>query len=379
MLVVMLAMQLQVSQVPDWERAFKHSYSQLIPWLIVAPFVLWLTARFRLGHGRQGMAHTALHLVVGMVAAGLVEGLFITCFLPNGPGMNGPPDFSPRDEIVHDDQRPPPPNFDEGLLLFGDGLSMGPGPQTPPRPALVVHWMKQLLRQYPTYWIIVAVQSMLLATRDLRQKERQALEIQGKLTQAQLNTLRLQLQPHFLFNTLNATSTLVHSDPEKADQMIGHLSTLLRAVLDEGNANVVPLSRELDLLQAYIDIEQVRFGDRVKFVKDVATDCLHAQVPTLILQPIVENAIRHGIEPRAEGGHVWLTVAKHESQIHITVVDDGIGQMKSENAGWGIGLSNARARLEALYGANGYQVTLSPRGGGGTTVQLAFPFNQPQA
>ena len=156
--------------------------------------------------------------------------------------------------------------------------------------------------------------------------------------------------------------------------MIGNLSTLLRSVLDEKHTNELPLSRELELLAAYMSIEQMRFGNRVQFEKNVENTCLQARVPTLLLQPIVENAVRHGLEPLGKPGTIWLKVRKADHRLQILVEDDGVGRQEAAPKGWGIGLSNAEARLEALYGIDGFALTLADREGGGTVVSIEFPF-----
>lgn len=222
---------------------------------------------------------------------------------------------------------------------------------------------------------MAGIHSALLFSQQLRRRDREKLELESKLTKARLETLKLQLQPHFLFNALNAVSTLLHRDAKRADRMIGELSTLLRGVLEDQHADLISLTREAKLVEAYASIEQLRFGDRVNFDFQFDTDCQSALVPPMLLQPLVENAVRHGIEPLGTPGTVWLIVEKKDARLSIRIEDDGIGRNNSETKGWGIGLSNAEARLDALFD-KAYELTLDDRQGGGTVVTIELPFRE---
>ncbi|MGY8691262.1 MAG: sensor histidine kinase, partial [Verrucomicrobiales bacterium] len=328
----------------SWKQAAMLSLGRWGPWMILTPCVLWLVRRFPIS-GEKRWRHALVHLFMSVSISILSHVLNDYALSPSHPreavvhsGMGQPP---PR--------RRPPPHFDGERPPPPRGSERPPPPREEPRPqrSFFGKWTGRLYVNLPIYWSLFGIQSVLLAGAQLRERERQSLELQSKLTQAHLDTLKLQLQPHFLFNALNATSTLVHRDPDKADEMIGHLSTLLRGVLEERDANVVTLSRELDLLTAYVSIEQVRFGDRVQFVQDIAPEALQAKVPTLLLQPIVENAVRHGLEPLGKPGHVWVSAWKERGHLRIEISDDGVGRQGTGRQGWGIGLSNAEARLEA--------------------------------
>src|SRR5262249_18267398 len=155
-----------------------------------------------------------------------------------------------------------------------------------------------------TYAAIVGVVAFVDSRRRLRQRERAATELQARLAQARLEALRLQLQPHFLFNTLHAISTLMHRDVDAADGMMGRLSELLRLTLERGSAAEVPLADELEALDHYLAIEQTWFPDRLRVRRTIAAETLDARVPAFLLQPLVENAVRHAVAPRAEGGTV---------------------------------------------------------------------------
>jgi signal transduction histidine kinase len=200
-------------------------------------------------------------------------------------------------------------------------------------------------------------------------------QLEARLERAQLQTLKLQLQPHFLFNTLNTITALIGVDPRVAERMVSGLSELLRLSLRNAGEQEVPLSRELELLEHYVDIQQIRFRDRLTVSLEVAPDTLQALVPNFILQPLVENAIRHGIGPRAAPGHVDVRAYRENGSLHLRVADDGVGERVRpfESTREGIGLGNTKARLEHLYGS---AHAFSARGGstGGFVVDIVIPF-----
>ena len=200
--------------------------------------------------------------------------------------------------------------------------------------------------------VIVAVSHAFDYYRKYQEREVRALELEKRLAQAKLQALQMQLNPHFLFNTLHSISSLMHKDVEAADTMITRLGDLLRAALAGAETQEVPLREELTLLELYLAVEQVRFGSRLSVKIDVAPDALEAQVPNLILQPLVENAIRHGIEPRARPGRIELRARRENGALSVVVSDDGAGLSGNAQIKEGIGLSNTRARLRELYGAN---------------------------
>jgi len=236
-------------------------------------------------------------------------------------------------------------------------------------PLLVKTWHFNLL----IYWVIVAVTFAFNYYRKYRERELRAVELEKRLAQAKLQALQMQLNPHFLFNTLHSISALMHQDVEAADGMITRLSDLLRTALDSSDTQEVTLRQELEFLQRYLEIEQTRFGSRLTVKTDIAPDTLDAQVPNLILQPLVENAIRHGIEPHAKSGCIELRAQREAGALTLEVGDNGDGLRKDGPAEEGVGLSNTRARLQALYGeAHGFKLCDAP--GGGLLVRLIIPF-----
>jgi two-component sensor histidine kinase len=175
-------------------------------------------------------------------------------------------------------------------------------------------------------------------------------QLRMRLSRTELQALKLQLQPHFLFNTLNAITALVHRNPDRAERMISGLSELLRASLGSAGEEEVTLARELEVLQHYVDIQQVRFQDRLEVKVDAPNDIHRALVPNLILQPLVENAIKHGLSGRAAAGRVDVSARRVESRLVVTVQDDGVGEADPSSRHEGVGLGNSRARLRQLYG-----------------------------
>ena len=175
-------------------------------------------------------------------------------------------------------------------------------------------------------------------------------QLRSRLSRTELQGLKLQLQPHFLFNTLNAITALVHRDADRAERMISGLSELLRVSLSSSGEQEVTLARELEVLQHYVDIQQVRFEGRLTVTVDAPGEIQRALIPNLILQPLVENAIRHGLAARAAPGHVLVVARRLGPRLVVTVQDDGVGEADPAARHEGVGLANSRARLQQLYG-----------------------------
>ncbi len=199
-------------------------------------------------------------------------------------------------------------------------------------------------------------------------------QLQSRLDQAQLQTLKLQLHPHFLFNTLNAITALIHRAPDRAERMVAGLSELLRISLGSAAEQEVSLARELEVLEHYVDIQRERFQGRLDVRVDVAPDVGDALVPNLILQPLVENAIKHGIGPRASGGMVEVLARRDRDVLRLVVRDDGLGEASPGARREGVGLANSRARLSSLYGET-HRLHAAPRATGGFEVSIVIPFH----
>jgi len=211
------------------------------------------------------------------------------------------------------------------------------------------------------YAIIVALVVGARAYRALRDREVAGARMEARLAEAESAALRAQLQPHFLFNTLNAISALVEDEPSRARRLIAKLGDLLRLSIEDHRAPESPFGDELDFTEAYLAIEQARLGPRLRVVRDVAPDALTCLVPTLLLQPLVENAIRHGIAPLVEGGTVTIGAKVIDERLHVTVADDGKGAGVIVER---VGLGNARRRLRQLYGdRHSLEIETAPRAG----------------
>jgi two-component system, LytTR family, sensor kinase len=232
------------------------------------------------------------------------------------------------------------------------------------------------------YWMIIGLQSLWQAQQSARRHERAVLELAAKasaletqVVQARLGALKMQLQPHFLFNTLNAVVSLVRARRgREAEDTLAHLSDLLRWVLDDREQQEVPLSRELEYVRLYLAVERVRFADRLRIELRVAPDALDAAVPHLCLQPIVENAIRHGIEASSSAGEIVISAERANGMLRLAVEDDGPG-FRSFRQPVGIGLANTRLRLAELYGERASLTTANALEGG-AIVALTLPYRE---
>jgi two-component system LytT family sensor kinase len=225
------------------------------------------------------------------------------------------------------------------------------------------------------YFAILGACHALDYYRRYREGELHAVQLEARLAQTQLQMLKMQLHPHFLFNTLNAISALMHRDLDLADRMLARLGDLLRMALKNAGAQEVPFRKEQEFIRAYLEIEQARLGPRLKVSMQCEPETLDASVPNLVWQPVVENAIRHGIAPRPEGGRLWMRAQRQGNRLYLEVSDDGPGLPHGPQAAFraGIGLSNTRARLDQLYGSE-HRFELKERPGGGLCVTLLIPF-----
>ena len=226
-----------------------------------------------------------------------------------------------------------------------------------------------------TYWAISGAFYSVTYHQESQDRALKGSRLETQLAEAQLQALQRQLHPHFLFNTLNAISALMHRDVEAADQMLSKLSDLLRIALDQRGAQEVALKDELEFLQKYLEIEQARFGDRLSVEFAIDPDTLDAQVPNLILQPLVENSIRHAVAVRIEPGHIAVTARQNDDRLELSVRDNGPGLPKGRPVApaSGVGLANTRSRLERLYGASQH-LTFAEPPGGGLLVTVSMPF-----
>jgi LytS/YehU family sensor histidine kinase len=194
--------------------------------------------------------------------------------------------------------------------------------------------------------------------------------LEAQLAEARLLMLRAQLEPHFLFNTLNTVAVLMRDNVDAADRVLVLLSGLLRRALDTSALAEVELREEVAFLEAYLALERVRFADQISYRFDIASPLLGARVPSLILQPLVENAIRHGLSGHATDGQIRIAAASSDGMLELTVSDNGAGLCT--DASTGVGLSNTRSRLQLLYGRR-HSFELSAAPGGGVMARIVIP------
>ncbi len=206
-----------------------------------------------------------------------------------------------------------------------------------------------------------------------RAGELRASKLEARLAQTRLKVLQMQLHPHFLFNTHNAIAELIHKNPDAAEKMVENLSDLLRMSLNKLNVEEISFQQELEFLDKYLEIEQIRFHDRLRIVKDIAPDTLDATVPNMILQPLVENAVKHGIAPLIEGGTIEIRSVRENGNLRVEITDDGIGA--GGEIVEGIGISNTRRRLKQLY-ENAHEFRIESNKEKGMSVNLIVPFRR---
>ena len=235
-------------------------------------------------------------------------------------------------------------------------------------------WLAGWLTMTAVTWVMVLVVSYAWRYRkEGRERQLEASRLEAELAQAQLHALKSQLHPHFLFNSLNAVATLTTSDPQAARRVVLLLSGLLRRALTDADAQEVPLAQEIEFARSYLEIEQVRFSNRLSVEIAVDPRVERAMVPHLALQPLVENAVRHGIGPKAEPGTIRIEAGLAPDGVRLAVVDDGVGPSRARRGdGAGVGLANVKARLARLYGDTA-RLECGARAGGGFVATVVLP------
>lgn len=328
---------------PFTMRIFAIGAFDSLLWVIATPPIFWMTSKF--GAAEMTRARRAiLFLVVGVFVAlsiDLAIEAFRTYFLPPPPFRNG---FPPRDRSV---------------WAFARG---------------------RFLNEYMVFLAVLAAGIARDYFFRYQRRLEEAASLRTQLAEARFNVLQNQLNPHFLFNTLNAVATLVDRDPRGVRRIIARLSELLRATLEPSTTPEAPLSNELALSQRYLEILEIRFQGRLTAVVDAPSDLNSALVPRLILQPLIENAMKHAVGLTSEPSSIVVRVRRDGYDLVLAVEDSGAGSaaMRVTNehpASTGIGLKNTRARLEELYGDE-QQLTLTSNSVGGTTVTIRLPFHE---
>jgi sensor histidine kinase YesM len=263
------------------------------------------------------------------------------------------------------------------LLLASMNLCPGDCEHLPP--PLSAEWFRQAVRvagvNLPVYAGVVLAWHAATFYRDARDRQMRAVALEAQLQQAQLDALRSQLNPHFLFNALHSMAELVHAEPRLAEKLIVRLGDLLRQVLQSSTHQEVPLAEELEFIRGYVEIEQMRLGERLSVSWDIDPAALESNVPSLILQPLVENAIQHGIAAAAGPGTLSIAARRDGASLELSVRDNGPGLARNAaQRRQGNGLANTRARLQRLYGdRHGFEL----QAGEGLAVRLRIPVAAP--
>jgi len=232
------------------------------------------------------------------------------------------------------------------------------------------HW------NFLIYSVLVGIRIAYDLDSEARERELRAYELEARLAEARLETLKAQLRPHFLFNTLNAISAFVEKDPKVARRMTAHLGDLLRHSLESADRREVPLAEELATVDDYLAIQQIRFAGRLSVEREVAPETLGASVPGFLLQPLVENAVEHGLVGKSRAGRIVLRAERRDGFLRLTVADDGVGLPPSwslDGNGKGFGLKNVTERLRALYGEKA-RLDIANGAGVGVTVTVTLPW-----
>ena len=326
-----------------WSYLFVTLLLSWLPWALATPLVLRLGRRYPPAQWRTlstWSAHIGACATIGLICAGWIAAL--------------------------------------EMLLNPWAQSPGPGP-------FLHHWLHKLynnlLSDLILYGVILLVSCMLDSQQRLATQRTQTAKLNEQLSKAQLNALRRQIEPHFLFNTLNAIAGLVREKRnDAAVNMIAGLSDFLRRVVRDSDRQQVPLAEELEFAEKYLDIEKVRFAERLQVSVNVPADLFPAQVPSLILQPMVENAVKHGIAKRVQGGAIRIAAFRSNGKITLSVYNDGPSlPVDWETASSGVGISNVRTRLQGLYGDE-FELSLNNEDVGGVKASLSIPFvsSQPE-
>ena len=326
--------------VTPWPRAFAGEAIYWLTWWVLVPLIFWYCRRLQPLPWRL----RAPALLLGMLFAVLASPLLGQSLM---------------------------------LLLTSLRLCAGECPQIPV--PFTAGWFTQVVRaagvNLPVYAGVVLAWHAGTFYREARDRQMQALELAGLLHQAQLEALRGQLNPHFLFNALHSMAELVHSDPKLAEQLLVRLGELLRQVLQSSTRQEVTLAEELEFIRGYVAIEQMRLGERLQVNWDVEPAALQARVPSLVLQPLVENAIQHGIAAVTGPGTLSVAARRDGEFLQLEVRDNGPGLARAtadRSHGNGIGIANTRARLERLYGA---RQSFDLRADEGLAVRLRIPLS----
>ena len=316
-----------------WSRAFRVEFVESYLWAVLTPLILWAAKRFPVDQ-RGWYRMAPVHLMVCLGISTAQKLVYVMVSPPESPQWQ-----------VHDLKglaRLLLATLDYSVLIYGI--------------VLLIYYAVNYYRRYQEGRIRTS-------------------QLEAQLTQAELQALRMQLHPHFLFNTLHSISTLVRDEPDAAEAMIARLSELLRLALETAGAQLIPLHQEVEFAERYLEIEQIRFQDRLEVRFDIDSETLDAEVPNLILQPLIENAVRHGLG-QCPVGRLEIRSRLSGPKLLLQVIDNGAGlgaQPLPTGGSTGVGLANTRARLATIYGKE-HDFVVRDASNGGVEAEILIPF-----
>jgi two-component sensor histidine kinase len=397
-------------RIEDWFKLADINFHGMYPWILLAPYVFWLGSRFHL-ESRRWRVSLPVHLIgcaLFAIACGSLAGeigwgrkLVIriatetTMASGDKPGIIATNRWTNGYTIISSGT---PTNWRGSWGSAAVGQSSMPGPPVMIGGAAVgldapggigrhesFFFWKQLASDSFSVFLNVFAYAALVGIahavhfyRESKEREGRAAVLEAQLTNARLNALQAQLHPHFLFNALNAISTLLRRDTRAAQDALASFSDLLRMALSHSTQPEVLLREDVEFLRRYVEIQQTRLGDRLRYEEEIDPQAMDCLVPALLLQPLVENAIRHGIEASPDPGVVRVVAQLEGERLLVTVEDSGAGLPTKEDqgdAGIGIGLQNLRSRLETLYGAK-HRLAIDSRPEGGVIIHVEMPLRR---
>jgi signal transduction histidine kinase len=318
----------------NWPALFATTFLSWIPWVLVTPLAL------RFGRDQQLKPITLFAHAGAAVSVNIVSSAWIAWML---------------------------------VVVNPYATSPAPGPFAH---VWFSNFYSALLGSLILYGAILAVGHVLESRSRLARQQMETARLNEQLSNAQLNALRRQIEPHFLFNSLNSISGLVRDQQnEAAVAMISHLSEFLRHVIQDSSRQLVPLAEEMEFSEKYLAIQKVRFAERLRLNVDVPDDLLSAQVPSLVLQPMVENAVKHGISKMAQGGAIHISASRSHDTLTLRVYNDGPAFTLDEQATSGVGMANIRTRLHGLYGDT-FALSVQNRPPKGVEVAVSVPYTK---
>ena len=339
-----------------WASSLLVSIKHMIPWALASPFIIIFSYWFPILYGRWWL-NSALHVtlcIIILVGVGRIREILSTQW----------PDMITQETTIRTSSLGRSENADQKTESQEVKIV---------RVEMIQEVSQTAPLGVPLYVTIVFLFSLSRYRGEISRRDKAAIRLESQLTQSQLDLLRSQLQPHFLFNTLNSISSLIYSDPDKADNIVIKLSYLLRRTLDQRDVTLIPLEQEIATIDAYLEIQSMRFAERMKIQFEVENGTLQLLVPPMILLPLVENAVRYGVEKSSQLTTISIASSTCEDRLTLVVCDDGPGFDPANESGTGVGLANIQSRLETVYPIGASDLTLIEHQGGGVIASIELP------